>query len=191
MTNSESAERVEHPWNLHALREGDASEVRRFLEYLIPRLSARVHRLGLSWDEVDDVVQSVLIMLLNPDRLAKIDSPHHLMAYADVLARNAALHQMKRTRSIQRLDLRLSAADTFELESDPSLRISLEKALLEIDPEERHIITLRYVEGHSVNEIAESIGLSRMAVRTRLARALDHVRGFLSDPAITGDDNAF
>ncbi len=56
-------------------------------------------------------------------------------------------------------------------------------AVAELGERDREIITLRYGSGLDTGEVAEILGLRETAVRTRLWRALDRLRGILAQVA--------
>ncbi len=53
---------------------------------------------------------------------------------------------------------------------------ALYAALDELPPLERTALLLFYMEGYSVKEIAEIVGASEEAVKTRLSRGRNHLR---------------
>ena len=64
---------------------------------------------------------------------------------------------------------------------DPGELLSLRDALLQLSPELRAVIVLFYYEGLSVREISGVLGASQGAVKTRLCRARQQLRGLLTD----------
>jgi RNA polymerase sigma-70 factor, ECF subfamily len=59
--------------------------------------------------------------------------------------------------------------------------MDLARALAGLKPEDRALIGLRYVAGFSAPELAQALGLSSEAVRSRLKRILDRLRMELSE----------
>lgn len=71
------------------------------------------------------------------------------------------------------------------------LRFSLLQALDGLAPLDRAVLALRYLEDLSVAEVADRIGASPGAVRTRTSRALDRIRPLLDTSLVnTGEDRA-
>ena len=60
-------------------------------------------------------------------------------------------------------------------------RQALEKAMEELPPEYRLVLTLRHQEGMSYKEIADSIGIPVGTVKTYLFRARNRLRQMLKD----------
>lgn len=53
------------------------------------------------------------------------------------------------------------------------LKECLEKAIMQLPARQRRIVTMRYFEERSNNEIASELGMSQVNVRVQLSRALD------------------
>lgn len=64
-------------------------------------------------------------------------------------------------------------------DGDPSLRLSLAAALDALDPMDRAVLVLRYLDDVSVAEVADRLGVSPGAVRNRSMRALSRIRDVL------------
>ena len=62
---------------------------------------------------------------------------------------------------------------------DTELRLVLRSALLELEPLDRAVVVLRYLDDVSVDEVGRTLGLSSTAVRSRAKRALAKVRATL------------
>ena len=54
-------------------------------------------------------------------------------------------------------------------------RHTLHNALIRLDPEERHLVTLAYLQGRTNRQIAALLGISVSTVGRRLSQALDHI----------------
>jgi RNA polymerase sigma-70 factor (sigma-E family) len=64
-------------------------------------------------------------------------------------------------------------------ESGTDVRLTLRDALAELEPLDRAVLVLRYLDDRSVVETAEALGVSPGAVRNRAMRALERLRGQL------------
>jgi sigma-70-like protein len=58
-------------------------------------------------------------------------------------------------------------------------RHTLHDALIRLDPEERRIVTLAYLQGRTNRQIAATLGIPVSAVGRRLSAALDHLDAFV------------
>ena len=106
------------------------------------------------------------------------------------LASNACLDQLRSARRRPVQSLTVADADgeeqTLEVpDNAPSPEDSLickeerellQKAMGALDPQERQILTLRVVNDLSYTQIAEALDLKEGTVKSRLARARDHLR---------------
>ena len=64
-------------------------------------------------------------------------------------------------------------------QSGTDVRLTLRDALAALEPLDRAVLVLRYLDDRSVAETAEAIGVSPGAVRNRTMRALERLRGQL------------
>ena len=62
-------------------------------------------------------------------------------------------------------------------------RRALQRALLELTPEQREVFVLKHVEGLSYDEIAARVGTSVPSLKMRMHRAYDRLREQLKDRA--------
>ena len=62
-------------------------------------------------------------------------------------------------------------------DGDPDVRIALAEALAALQPLDRAVLVLRYLDDRPVADVAQVLGCSPGAVRTRTLRALDRLRG--------------
>jgi DNA-binding CsgD family transcriptional regulator len=72
-------------------------------------------------------------------------------------------------------------------------RHTLHNALIHLDPQERHIVTLAYLQGRTNRQIAALLGVSVSTVSRRLSHALDHLdeyvrrtRGWITATLLVG-----
>jgi RNA polymerase sigma-70 factor, ECF subfamily len=87
-----------------------------------------------------------------------------------------------RARKLRRESVLADATESAALE-DAGLSDELIAALLELSPEHRAVIVLRYLLGYTPGEIGEILGLPRGTVNSRMRRALDRLR-----PAVEGEE---
>ena len=69
-------------------------------------------------------------------------------------------------------------------DGDTDLRLSLGVALGQLQPLDRAVLALRYLDDRPVREVAHVLGCSEQAVRNRTLRALDRLRAVLG-PSLT------
>jgi len=61
------------------------------------------------------------------------------------------------------------------------VRISLQRALLQLSAKQRAVIVLRFFEDHTEVEAAQMLGVSVSTVKTQCARGLDRLRSLVPD----------
>lgn len=66
--------------------------------------------------------------------------------------------------------------------ADDELRLTLMAALAELEPLDRAVVVLRFLDDASTEDVAHQLGLSNGAVRKRLMRALQRLRTRLDLP---------
>ena len=99
------------------------------------------------------------------------------------IAANEARQHLRRQRRVTVVDL--TEATDRHGGSDPAALIAvvdLERALRELQPDDRTLLALRFVAGLDSTEIASHLGLTASGVRSRLARLLDRLRNDLEPP---------
>ena len=125
----------------------------------------------------EDLVQETLakVYLRWHRRLAApIDNPP---AYAQTtLVRTFISAQRRRSSQERPVEVLPEHA---HLDGDTDLRIALAAALAQLQPLDRAVLVLRYLDDVSVAETASRLGVSPGAVRNRSLRALDRLRTLL------------
>ncbi|MEU5664865.1 SigE family RNA polymerase sigma factor [Streptomyces longwoodensis] len=125
----------------------------------------------------EDLVQETLSrMYALWGRISRIDNP---AAYAQTVLVRTFLTQRRRYSASER-----PLADVPELPvphgaDDPALRLALLQALRELPPKDRVVVMLRYWEDRTVEETADAMNVSAIAVRSRSSRALAKLRARL------------
>ena len=95
-------------------------------------------------------------------------------AYAHTtLVRTWISHQRRRTHHEQPME---ELPDGAGPQDDAELRLLMRAALLQLEPLDRAVVVLRYLDDIPAEEVARILGLTPTAVRTRAKRALDKVR---------------
>jgi RNA polymerase sigma-70 factor (ECF subfamily) len=171
---------------IQAFRNGD----RRALERLLARHQAQIYRFGAKMcrDEEDakDVLQETMIAAARTIPEFRGTSAVSTWLYA--IARSFCIKKRRTSKfAPERIDsLEAHAEQAAEIadsrrtpEEDVAgrqLQVALEDAIAGLDPMYREVLALRDVEGLSAAEVAEVMGLSVEAVKSRLHRARTSVR---------------
>jgi RNA polymerase sigma-70 factor (sigma-E family) len=125
----------------------------------------------------EDLVQETLSrMYALWGRITRIDNP---AAYAQTVLVRTFLTQRRRYSASER-----PLADVPDLPvphgaDDTALRLALLQALRELPPKDRAVVVLRYWEDRTVEQTADAMHVSAIAVRSRSSRALAKLRARL------------
>ncbi|MCB9558595.1 MAG: RNA polymerase sigma factor [Deltaproteobacteria bacterium] len=182
--------RVEEQQLLTRAKAGD----RDALEALLSAHQARIYRFGLQLcrrpEDAEDVTQETLLALARSIRDFREESSLSTWLYS-VARRSCRKRQQKSARAEEQTDpAELDVAD--ETQRSPESDIELKRKGREIDrvlsalpSSSREILLLRDVEGLTTSEVAQVVGISEAAVKSRLHRARSRLRNELS--TLVGD----
>lgn len=162
-------------------RNGDEQAFRQLVERHQQRVRATAISMLGSVPEAEDVAQETFIRFHRA--LQDFRGEAKLSTYLSRIAINLSLNELKRKQRSQRW-LTFSRTDeaTPDLSASPDrqdLKDSLQKALQMLRPDSRAVVTLRLVEGYSVQETADILKLPKGTVASRLARAQQQLRKIL------------
>lgn len=179
---------------LDAARAGD----RAALEQLIARYQARIYRFGLKMcrdpEVAKDVVQDTLVAMARGVRDFRGGSS--LSTWLYTIARSYCIKTRRVSKFAPRDVASIEAVPDIDQVPDPGRRSDdalaarqleqvLERAIAELEPMYREVLVLRDVEGLTAPEVAEVLGISVDAVKSRLHRARLDVRARVA-PALDG-----
>jgi len=173
---------------LRRARQGDFTAFEALVERLQPRVYGLARRMLGQAQDAEDVVQQTFLSLIEA-----IDTFREESAVATWVLRIAANHALKVLRKRRglptvSLDGPGEAEDSYaavphpefiaqwrddpaELAQRAEVKQLLDTALTELDEKHRVVFVLRDVEGLSIRETAELLGLSEANVKVRLLRA--------------------
>lgn len=135
---------------------------------LYPQLRRFTAVVSASGDDPDDLVQEALMRVLARGGLADLDSP---AAYLKRTILNLAADRRRSLGRGRRALSRLRVRDGTESDF-PSDLADLDR----LSPVDRAVLFLAEVEGLPQAEVAETLGLSHQAVRSRASRARRQLR---------------
>ncbi len=176
---------------LEAARGGDA----RSLETLLERHQAQVYRFGMRMcrdpEDARDVLQDTLLAMARNVRDFRGASSISTWLYT--IARSFCIKKRRRSKFAPARERSLdtdAAPDAARL-ADPALgaeetlagkevRQALERGIRALEPIYREVLLLRDVEGLTAAEVAEVLGVSVSAVKSRLHRARLSVRAHVA-----------
>lgn len=157
--------------------DAEATLVSELFERYHEAIFAYLYRMLDDSEAAHDLTQETFLQLFRTrDRLTGVEN---LRAWVYRLATNLALNALKRRRRFTWLPWR-KIEDAPQTDPDPLQRLgrelAVEQALNQLPPDYRAPLLLYSHDGFSVREIAEALGLSEGAVKTRLYRAREMFR---------------
>ncbi len=168
----------------YQLDEHALSEIYQALSPCLYRYAYRL--LGNAFDAEDIVAETFQRLLL---ALRHGNGPRrYLSAYLYRIAHNLITDRYRRRSSPDMpFDESLEASDDARPEISAPLHMAQERArvaLWQLTPEQRLVITLKYFEGQSNEEVAEALGKPIGAVKSLQHRALESLRRILRSEQI-------
>jgi RNA polymerase sigma-70 factor (ECF subfamily) len=142
------------------------------------RLHALLAKLTLSEDAAEDLLQDLFLRLSNSNGLLRATSPER---YLFRTAINSAFAWRKRNQRARAMG-ELSDGDTTQWEQpiDKAVRREeIERVLAAMDglsETSRELLTLRYLEGLSYDQMADSLGSTPHRVRALCSKAIARLR---------------
>ena len=137
-----------------------------------PGLYRLAYRLSGSKEDAEDIVHDVFVGL--PEALQRYEERGRLDAWLKRLTARVALMKLRAGR--RRATLRLEDHDTAtEPQRQPETG-ELQAAVDALPLSLRSVLVLKEIEGYSHSEIAEMLGISAVASRVRLMRAISRLR---------------
>lgn len=142
-------------------------------------------------DDAEDVMQEALVRAYRS--LHRCGDPERFKGWLfRIVSNQCRSHLTRRRRREERHEsvddregeLAAEAADPLEQTQQADRRARLEEALEELGGDQREALVLHYVNGLSVRELADALGLSNSAAKMRLHRAREALRQVLEgEPA--------
>jgi RNA polymerase sigma-70 factor (ECF subfamily) len=163
---------------------GDRAALEELLWIEIGVLKNRLRRQGSRAADasisVSDVAQEVVIRALEVEPAPRFDHPHALRSYLWTAARRLLAEHLRRGKSATRqlegsradpLDQALQTSGGLEGVESADRADALSVALQLLEPEDRELLELYYYRSVDAAGIAQALGISPDAARTRVARA--------------------
>jgi len=166
-----------------AAQAGEPAALEKMLQVLQPDIRRYARRQCHRSSAIEDVVQEAMLILYR--RIASVRDPLALAGWMiKMVTRLCMLPVLGLIRGTEELTER-HEAEYFAQRSQDELRIDLARALESLSEVHRQIILLRDMEQLTIGEVAERLGISREATKSRLHRARILVREYLR-PEQTG-----
>jgi RNA polymerase sigma-70 factor (ECF subfamily) len=187
---------------LELASSGDAAALGKLVTTLRPHIEKQLLRYPLSDDDRQDLVQSTLMQIVR--RVGSFRGDSSFSTWLFRVTANEALMMMRsqrrhRARLVQGLDLEdlgslpaandaaapAERADASAVQNERDARV---RAALEALPADyRDVVALHYHQDLGLQEIADRLGATESAVRSRLHRARSRLRALLEKSIGNGE----
>jgi RNA polymerase sigma-70 factor (ECF subfamily) len=166
---------------------GDADSFRLLVRLHQGRVFSMALRFTGRRAEAEELAQDVFLQLHGA--LRQIETPAHLKHWLLRTVSHRCIDSQRRARRRPRLVPIESMNDAAEAvapenESDPLADARLRRLLLDLSPDARAVVLLRYQEDLDPTDIAAALGMSINTVKSHLRRSLDWLRA-----RYTGEDH--
>lgn len=156
----------------------------RFLEVEIPGLRRYARALLRDSERGEDLLQDCLERALSRRHL--FVRPSNLRAWLFRIMRNVYLNNLRAARR-HPLTIDLEDAGSAAIPADQIPRIEIAETLAAFDRlpvEQREVLLLVVVEGHSYREVARMLGVPAGTVMSRISRARGQLRDLSTDATV-------
>jgi len=177
---------------LEQARDGDETALEQLLIAVQPQLYRFSMKMCRHTADAEDVLQESMIALARSFR--DFRGASSLSTWLFTIARSFCIKQRRKSKFAPEYEEsleELSHSDQWHIQSsssDPAKQVEMTEvwqqvhaSIQRIEPAYREILVLRDIEGLSAQEVAEVVGISVPAVKSRLHRARSQLRNHLAD----------
>ena len=161
---------------------GDREAADELLGQMAPRLSAYLRSIMGSAD-IEDLLQEVLLIIYR--KIRWLNDPCYVWAWAYRIAGREAFRLIRRkkgARHVQLTDEEWGVVRSRQQAAPADQRLlerEVVRRLEELPPAGRAVLSLHYIEGLSIDEAAEHLGIAPGTARSRLSSGLQRLREHL------------
>lgn len=170
---------------IRAVLAGDVERYAVLVGRYRDRYARYATRLLGSADAAEDAVQDAFVRAF--DQLSQCRDPDKFAGWFFLILRNRCFAERRRSRREESIDDVAEAASEARLARPGDLvdarefRQALQRALLELTPEQREVFVLKHVEEESYEAIAARTGATVPSLKMRMHRAYDRLRELLKE----------
>ena len=155
------------------------AEFTQFVESAATRLRRSAYLMCRDWHLAQDLTQQTFAkMYVIWDR---IRTGPNLEGYSRRVLMNLVFDQQRRRKGSEVVLAEMPDEPDTAAPAAPELRLALVDALARLSVEDRAVLVLRHAEDHSVETVADVLGVSVSVVKMRNTRALARLRALLGD----------
>lgn len=167
---------------IQQVRSGHIDAYRHLVERYQNRVATTVKAMLGESTEADDVGQETFIRFYKS--LDAFRGESSVSTYLHRIAVNLSLNELKRRkRFLSRFERQKDHHSEASVSPDKIDQLEkkelIQQALLQLKPDFRSVVVLRYIEGYSTKETAEMLDIPLGTVLSRLSRAQDKLRDYL------------
>jgi RNA polymerase sigma-70 factor, ECF subfamily len=172
---SDEAERLYERLLVLRCQTGDEDAYRELVARFGPRLSYFLRKLVTPTDRADDLVQEVWLDVLR--QLPRLTDAGAFTTWLYRIARGKAMLEVRRNCRMPATSPDVDQlAEREETSFLPEDAARIHVALDQLEPAQREVLVLRFLEALSYDEIAEIVGCPVGTVRSRIHYAKTHLR---------------
>ena len=151
---------------------------------LVTRYRKSIYRLAFAMtqnhDAAGDLSQEAFVQAYK--RIRQLKSGDSFGAWLRKILVNLCIRHSAKIMPASLEDHEIESLESPSADAERNMvRQSVRKAILELDPSERAVVLLYYMEGMKQTEIADALGCPVGTIWSRLSAARDRLRGLLSD----------
>lgn len=165
------------PALIEAARQGDEAALLMLLEDCQPDLKRIARHECASSADADDAVQESLWLVYR--RIGALRTAASFGAWAFSIVRRECQRMLQQMRG--RTELPAEDDRVFAYYTTPGLHLDLAAAIESLPDKYREAIVLRDFEENTITEMAESLRLTRAAVKSRIHRGREMIREYLKE----------
>ena len=162
--------------------EGDQGSFRELVKMLEPAVASTVKGMLGNCQEAADIGQETFIRFYKALKNFRGDSD--VKTYVTRIAINLSLNEIKRQkrrRVLFAFDSKMSDKGSEDVNfKNQEIMSSVQDALTQLKPKFRSVVVLRLIDGYSVRETGEILGIPEGTVLSRFARAQKRLKELLS-----------
>jgi RNA polymerase sigma-70 factor (sigma-E family) len=177
-----TGERASAPWWGIARRRDKEladAEFAAFAVAVAPRLRRSAYLMCRDWHLAEDLTQTTLAKMYASWR--RIWRTVNVEAYSRRVLMNAIFDQKRRRSDTEVVLAELPDRPAPDRDGAAELQLGLMDALATLSPRDRAIVVLRHWEDHSIETVAEILGVTTSVVKTQNSRALSRLRVLLGE----------
>lgn len=163
-----------------AARDGDFASITSLISGSHPHVRRFAYSLCATPEDAEDAAQEALIILYR--KIGTLRASGALASWMFRIVRNECLRQLRlRVRRVEAVpDFAIASAEEEAIYRWEAERVAA--AIAALPGEQRRVLIMRDVQGYSGRMVADLLGLSTAAMKSRLHRARAAVQQSLLDP---------